>query len=94
KFPLTDKTKDQEKIKIFVNDYLEADGFFMLTLIKENSSDFVASEIVYRLYTEKFLEKYFKETATTTIYDAIDTKQFEDSMNNTKRRQPLCSMIC
>ncbi|CAF1301269.1 unnamed protein product [Rotaria sordida] len=94
KYPLTDKTKDQEKIKIFVNDYLEADGFFMLTLIKENSSDFVATEIIYRLYTEKFLEKYFKETTTTTIYDAIDIKPYDDYTNNTKRRQPFCSMIC
>ena len=66
----------------------------MLILIKENSSDFVASEIVYRLYTEKFLKKYFKETTTTTIYDAIDTKQDDDSGSNTKRRYHLCSMVC
>ena len=94
KYPLTNKTSNREKIKTFVNDYLEADGFFMLTLIKENSSDFVATEIVHRLYTEKFLDKYFKETITTTIYDAIDTKQDEDSSNKIKRRLHLCSMIC
>jgi hypothetical protein len=93
KYPLTDETRNREKIRIFADDYLEADGFFMLILIKENSSDFVASEIVYRLYTEKFLKKYFKET-TTTIYDAIDTKQDEDSGSNNKRRNHLCSMVC
>jgi hypothetical protein len=74
--------------------YPLADGFFMLTLIKENSSDFVASEIVHRLYTDKFLKNYFKET-TTTIYDAIDIKQDDDdSPGNTKRRRHLCSMVC
>ena len=94
KYPLTNETRDREKINIFTDDYLEGDGFFMLTLIKENSSDFVASEIVHRLYTEKFLKNYFRET-TTTIYDAIDTKQDDDeSISNIKRRHHLCSMIC
>jgi hypothetical protein len=94
KYPLTNETKNLENIDIFVEDYLEADGFFMLTLIKENSSDFVASEIVHRLYTDKFLKNYFKET-TTTIYDAIDIKQDDDdSPGNTKRRRHLCSMVC
>lgn len=92
KYPLTSKTKDYEKIKIFVNDYLEADGFFMLILIKENSSDFVASEIVYRLYMDKFLKRHFKDT--TTIYDAIDPKLDEDFNNDAKRRYHMCTMVC
>lgn len=101
KYPLTNETNDREKINLFTNDYLEADGFFMLVLIKENSSDFVASEIVHRLYTEKFLKNYFKDT---TIYDAIDGKNDDDddedidddndSTSQTKRRHHLCSMIC
>ena len=67
----------------------------MLTLIKENSSHFVASEIVHRLYMDKFLKKYFQETTmTTTIYDAIDIKQDDDSIRNSKRRHHLCSRIC
>ncbi len=98
KYPLTDETRDREKVNIFANDYLEADGFFMLILIKENSSDFVASEIVHRLYTEKFLKKYFKET-TGSIYDAIDGKENDEdddgsSDGYTKRRRHLCSSIC
>lgn len=95
KYPLTNETRNREKVDIFANDYLEADGFFMLVLIKENSSDFVASEIVHRLYTDKFLKNYFKETAT--IYDAIDTKNEEDDPDfnsKNKRRRHLCSMIC
>ena len=94
KYSLTNKMGNLEKIKTFVNDYLEVDGFFMLTLIKENSSDFVATEIVHRLYKEKFLNKYFKETMTTAIYDAIDTKQDEDSSNKIKRHLHLRSTIC
>jgi len=97
KYPLTNETKNQEKLNIFSNDYLEADGFFMLILIKENSSDFVASEIVHRLYTEKFLKNYFKETTTTaSIYAAIDAKHDDDddTDSNTKRRHHLCSMLC
>lgn len=94
KYPLTNRTRDREKINQFANDYLEADGFFMLVLIKENSSDFVASEIVHRLYTEKFLKKYDRELATgMTIYDAIDVKQDED-LDNYPKRRPICSMVC
>jgi len=68
----------------------------MLILIKENSSDFVASEIIHRLYTEKFLKKYFKAPTTASIYAAIDAKRDDDddSDSNTKRRHHLCSMIC
>jgi len=73
KYPLTNEKRDREKIKIFTDDYLEADGFFILSLIKENTSDYVAAEIVHRLYTEKFLPKYLNET--TVIYDYIDTKK-------------------
>ncbi|CAF0757985.1 unnamed protein product [Adineta steineri] len=97
KYPLTNETRDIENIRIFADDYLEADGFFMLTLIKENSSDFVASEVIHHLYNEKFLKKYFKETTrarTSTIYDAIDTKQDDDSDSNTKQSRQFCSMIC
>ena len=98
KYPLTNEIKDREKINIFANDYLEADGFFMLILIKENSSDFVASEIVQRLYIDKFLKKYYRETTATTIYAAIDAKNDDDddddSESHRKRRRHLCSMIC
>ena len=96
KFPLTNDTRNREKMRIFADEYLGGDGFFMLTLIKENSSDFVTSEIVHRLYTDKFLRRYAQDAATTTtIYDAIDTKQDdEDSISDIKRRHHLCSMIC
>jgi hypothetical protein len=93
KYPLINETQNREKINMFADDYLEADGFFMLTLIKENSSDFVASEIVHRLYTDKFLKKYLKETSTI-IYDDIDKTPDDDSTGSTKRRNHLCSMIC
>ncbi|UJR25294.1 hypothetical protein I4U23_006646 [Adineta vaga] len=97
KYPLTNATSDSEKIRRFADEYLEADGFFMLTLIRENSSDFVASEIIHHLFTDKFLTRYFRDTTTTTtIYDAIDTKHDDnDSDNNkTKRRHQFCSLIC
>lgn len=94
KFPSTVDMKSRERIRAFVEDYLEADGFFMLTLIKENSSDFVASEIVHRLFTEKFLKRYREETKQNCIYDAIDTKQDDDSETDAKKRKHLCSMIC
>ncbi|CAF3554598.1 unnamed protein product, partial [Rotaria sordida] len=82
---------DQSKILAFTNDYLEADGFFILSLIKENSSDYVAAEIVHRLYTEKFLKRYPNKTTTTTkiIYDDNYTKKDNDS-----KRSHLCSLIC
>lgn len=96
KYPLTNETRDREKVNLFTNEYLEADGLFILILIKENSSDFVASEIVYRLYTEKFLKKYERELAARmTIYDAIDVRQDENSDDHyPKKRRQLCSMIC
>ena len=93
KYPLINEKTHREKINTFADDYLEADGFFMLILIKENSSDFVASEIVHRLYNEKFLKKYFNET--TSFYDAIDGKQdYDDNDSKSKRRRQLCSLIC
>lgn len=93
KYPLIDEDRHREKINTFADDYLEADGFFMLTLIKENSSDFVASEIIHRLYNEKFLKKYLKET--TSFYDAIDGKNDDDDTNSkNKRCRQLCSMLC
>ena len=97
KYPWLNEAKNRERLRAFIDDYLEADGFFMLTLIKENSSDFVASEIVHRLYTEKFLKRYLRESAGTMIYDAIDTKPDDDddeSISDIKRRHHLCSLIC
>lgn len=98
KYPLTSDTRDVDKVRMFADEYLEADGFFMLTLIKENSSDFVASEIIHHLYTDKFLKRYCKESTptTTTIYDAIDAKHDDDSKSggSAKRRHHLCSMLC
>ncbi|CAF1171568.1 unnamed protein product [Adineta ricciae] len=82
--------KNQAKIRAFVNDYLESDGYFILSLIKENSSDYVATEVIQRLYIERFLPRYINETARTiSIYDDIDTRK--DA--NTKRSN-LCSWIC
>ncbi|CAF0822489.1 unnamed protein product [Rotaria sordida] len=91
KYPLTNEMNDQSKILAFTNDYLEADGFFILSLIKENTSDYVAAEIVHRLYTEKFLKRYPNKTTTTTkiIYDDNYTKKDNDS-----KRSHLCSLIC
>ncbi len=87
KHPLTKQINDPTKILAFTKDYLEADGFFILSLIKENSSDYVAAEIVHRLYTEKFLKKYLHETLT--INDHLYIKK-----NNDTKRYHLCSMIC
>jgi innexin len=95
KYPLTNETKHREKIRRFTDEYLEADGFFILTLIKENSSDFVASEIIHRLYTDKYLKRHVNDTTmTSSIYDAIDMKQDDESISSIKRRHHLCSMIC
>ncbi len=87
KHTLTNDINDRRKILAFTNDYLEADGFFILTLIKDNSSDYVAAEIVHRLYTEKFLQRYLNET--TKIYYHTNTENDTNS-----KRNHLCSMIC
>ncbi len=82
KHPLSNEMNDPQKILAFTNTYLEADGFFILSLIKENSSDYVAAEIVHRLYTERFLRKHLDDL--TKIYDYV----------NDSKRNSLCSMIC
>jgi hypothetical protein len=87
KYPLNDEINDRQKIRAFTNTYLEADGFFILSLIKENSSDYVAAEIVHRLYTEKFLRKYPNEITKTSDHINI-------SNDNDSKRYHLCSMIC
>lgn len=88
-YSLTDQINDRSKILAFTYNYLETDGFFILSLIKENSSDYVAAEIVCRLYTEKFLKRYFLDT--TSIHARIYTKKDNDDNN---KRYHLCSMIC
>jgi hypothetical protein len=87
KHPLTKEINDRSKIIVFTNDYLETDGFFILSLIKENCSDYAAAEIIHRLYVEKFLKKYLKEL-TTAIYDDIHTNKDKNS-----KRHHLCSLI-
>ena len=87
KHPLTNDINDQEKILAFTNNYLEADGFFILSLIKENSSDYVAAEIVHRLYVDKFLRRLLIDTKK--IYERIDSSDESDS-----RRHHFCSMSC
>ncbi|CAF2856456.1 unnamed protein product [Rotaria sp. Silwood2] len=89
KYPLTNEINDQPKIIEFTNDYLETDGFFILSLIKENTSDYVAAEIVHRLYTEKFLKRSLDNTTIEAIYDDKHTKKDNDS-----KRSHLCSLIC
>jgi len=91
KHSLINDANELSKISAFTHDYLEADGFFILTLIKDNSSDYVATEVIHRLYTERFLTRYLHETTTTTstIYDDIDMRNDTDS-----KRSHLCSLIC
>ncbi|CAF3427121.1 unnamed protein product [Rotaria sp. Silwood1] len=89
KYPLTKEINDQSKIITFTNDYLEPDGFFILSLIKENTSDYVAAKIVHRLYTKKFLKRYFNQTIATAIYNNNHSKKDNDS-----KRHHLCSLIC
>ncbi|CAF0853735.1 unnamed protein product [Rotaria sp. Silwood1] len=89
KYPLTKEINDQSKIITFTNDYLESDGFFILSLIKENTSDYVAAKIVHRLYTKKFLKRYFNQTIATAIYNNNHSKKDNDS-----KRHHLCSLIC
>ena len=86
KYPLTSDINIRSMIIAFTNDYLEADGFFILSLIKENTSDYVVAEIVRRLYTEKFLKKCFSKTET---HDEIDS-----TIENDSKRHRLCSLIC
>jgi hypothetical protein len=87
KHSLINEINDRPKMMAFVHDYLEADGFFILSLIKENSSDYVAAEIIHRLYTEKFLKKDLNEMIT--IDDYLYTKKDNDT-----KRHHLCSRIC
>ncbi|CAF4708473.1 unnamed protein product, partial [Rotaria sp. Silwood2] len=89
KYPLTNGIKDESKIIAFTNDYLEADGFFILSLIKENTSDYVAAEIIHRLYAEKFLKRNLIKTTAEASYDDKHTKKDNDS-----KRHNLCSLIC
>lgn len=93
RFEFKNQMEDQLNITKFSNEYLEADGFFILSLIKENSSDYVAAEIIYRLYTEKFLPKLLYEASNP--YDDIEKKFLKRSSSiDDQRRQNLCSMFC
>lgn len=87
--------EDRANIAAFADDYLEADGFFIVTLIKENISDYVAAELIHRLYREKFLPRYLHESQH--LYDRIESKmnpRLAEMEEAEKKRQHLCSMIC
>lgn len=93
RYPFLDDADDRLNVTRFSNEYLEADGFFILSLIKENSSDYVAAEIIYRLYTEKFLPRQLDEESNP--YDVIDKKVVsKHSSTDGEPRKHLCSMIC
>ena len=97
KYPLRRGVNERANVLAFINEYLEADGFFLLSLIKENSSDYVAAEIVHRLYAEKFLPHYAHDLpfAASTIYDEINgNDKGADSQRDPRRRRHLCAMIC
>ena len=95
-YNLRHQLEDRANIAAFTNDYLEADGFFIVTLIKENTSDYVAAEIIHRLYREKFLPKYLHESRH--LYDRIESRAnprlAEMEEEEEKKRHHLCSMIC
>jgi hypothetical protein len=93
RYNLRHQLEDRANIAAFANDYLEADGFFIVTLIKENISDYVAAEIIHRLYREKFLPRHLRESQH--LYDRIESKTNPRlTEEEEKRRQHLCSMIC
>jgi len=47
---LQDRKSNQDKIALFVDEYLRRDGIFLIYLIAENSSDLIASEVTVRLW--------------------------------------------
>jgi hypothetical protein len=54
---LVGKKRLQKRLEHFLNNYLEADGIFMIRLIAANSSDYVATDLVHQLWCQHD-EKY------------------------------------
>ncbi|CAF0914151.1 unnamed protein product [Didymodactylos carnosus] len=81
-------TNDQ--MKAFVDDYLKADGVFILIIISENSSDFVTSEIIQQLWMRKFIVKYYRDTKEL-IYADIQLTNNNNNHSSVKRH--LCGVI-
>jgi hypothetical protein len=52
-----DENKDSKCLSHFINTYLEPDGIFMLQIIANNASDFVATDVIKRLW-KKHIDKY------------------------------------
>lgn len=50
-------------VEAFLNEYLEADGYFFLRLLTANASDFVVQEILEQLWTT-YVMKYGENDAT------------------------------
>ncbi len=57
--PDVDKTEFKERLDHFINTYLEPDGLWMLQIIANNASDFVATDLIKQLWLKHF-EKYEK----------------------------------
>ena len=52
-----DPLKESDKLNHFLNRYLEPDGMFMIRVIGNNSSDFVATDLIHELW-KKHYSKY------------------------------------
>ena len=53
-----ENTRDESyRLNHFINTYLEPDGIFMLQIIANNVSDFVATDLIKQLWKKHF-EKY------------------------------------
>ncbi len=57
--PDVDKIEFEERLDHFINTYLEPDGLWMLQIIANNASDFVATDLIKQLWFKHF-EKYEK----------------------------------
>jgi hypothetical protein len=58
----------QRLIDAFLNEYLEADGYFFIRILAANASDFIVQEIIEQLWTTYVMK-----------YGELDAKRSEDA---------------
>jgi hypothetical protein len=72
-----DEGQKSEKLSHFLNCYLEPDGMFMIRVIGNNSSDFVATDLIqelwkkhYKKYSSKFTDEPQDEDGNDILMEA------------------------
>jgi hypothetical protein len=80
---LTDEHSNEQELRhIFVYQYLQGDGTFMLRLLASNVSDYVCRKIIIELYRKFRIALLTEKIGRESLFKSIQTSKYDDDDNN------------